>query len=279
MCLIVASRNGVVPDLELLRNAHSGNHDGWGIMWSEGGTIRCAKGFKFKGMVNNVEKRAGTPFVLHLRYATHGFIDIDNCHPLKVTNDLWFAHNGVLRGIDTPDKTKSDSWHFAQELKCLVADYPWLGTRKHQKRLLRYVALECGRSNKIAFMRASGEIALVNEDLGTEYKGLWLSNDYAVPENRWVYDYNTESAVPSIKSLAARAIVGAMSECDYCCQPVFALYPFEGQKLCADCCQWARKEAHEWDRDSSVEAALEAEFTDIRQRHCYSEFAERGIAF
>ena len=53
--------------------------------------------------------------VSHQRWATHGTKDADNAHPYETENYI-LMHNGILSG-ECPDKTKSDSWHFAQELQ------------------------------------------------------------------------------------------------------------------------------------------------------------------
>jgi len=34
--------------------------------------------------------------IIHYRMKTHGDIDMDNCHPSRVTDDIWMAHNGIL---------------------------------------------------------------------------------------------------------------------------------------------------------------------------------------
>lgn len=44
--------------------------------------------------------------ILHFRYATHGSIKVENCHPF-VSDGVVMAHNGVLSIPSTNDKTDS----------------------------------------------------------------------------------------------------------------------------------------------------------------------------
>ncbi|MGF2951811.1 class II glutamine amidotransferase, partial [Mycobacterium sp. THU-M116] len=45
----------------------------------------------------------GTTFLAHVRYATTGGLDVRNTHPFLQDGRL-FAHNGVVRGLDTVDE-------------------------------------------------------------------------------------------------------------------------------------------------------------------------------
>jgi len=272
MCLIIASRDGTLPSDELLRIAQADNHHGWGIMWAERGKVRAVKGFKLSSLMRNVKALEGTPFVLHFRWATHGNIDIANCHPFKITDDLWMAHNGILH-VEMPREDRSDSWHFAQELAVILQKYPWLKDAEMQSRLLQYTEWVCGSSSKIAFLRGNGEIFIANEKLGTEYEGLWLSNNYSLPGHKaWFEYYN----VPTIADAPAAKSSGFLGDgdqvdvqqavdCDFCGDPSFSLRQFEGQLFCKDCYQWAQAEVAMYDqvKHFEVPASEFAEFSDV----------------
>jgi hypothetical protein len=108
---------------------------------------------------------------------THGDIDLENCHPYKVTDEIWMAHNGILSMGNPIDKTKSDTWHFIKYIlrPALEANPMLIFDIDYQT----YLEEMIGGSNKFAFMHSSGESVVINYDAGVEHEGAWLSNTYA----------------------------------------------------------------------------------------------------
>jgi hypothetical protein len=250
MCLIIASFQGTLPSKELLERAWEDNNHGWGIMWAENGTVRNVKGFRLDSLMRNVNNREGSPFVVHLRWATHGLVNTQNCHPFKVTKGLQLMHNGVMLQPET-DKDMSDSWHFAQELRDLCVKYPGLDTSDNEDSLVAFTEKVCGTS-KIAFMYSDGTIAIANEKMGSEYEGLWLSNEYSIPRNdedlyaQFFGKHQERSKTQCIRPegfFADGEIVEIENyDCDYCQQPDDKLFGYEGMLVCASCLDWAVRE-------------------------------------
>lgn len=180
MCLLVKQPAATSFTDDFLKDVYSKNSDGFGVMYAEGGKVHV-----FKCLPANAQEfvdfyRAhadGKDCVWHARMQTHGDIDMDNCHPYKVTDDIWMAHNGVLSSGNDADTTRSDTWHFirnilAPSLKAdpnLMLDDNWV----------RFVGSVIGSSNKFGFVRSDGKIAIVNEKSGVNFVGAWLSNTYA----------------------------------------------------------------------------------------------------
>jgi hypothetical protein len=108
---------------------------------------------------------------------THGDIDLENCHPYKVTDEIWMAHNGILSMGNPVDKSKSDTWHFIKFMlrPALEANPMLIFDLDYQQ----YLEEMIGGSNKFAFMHSSGESVVINYDAGVEHEGAWLSNTYA----------------------------------------------------------------------------------------------------
>ena len=180
MCLIIASRNGsVVTDSELLK-AYRANPDGWGIVWHNGRLLETRKGFNSSALLKAQAAAKGHPYVTHLRWATHGTINVGNCHPFRVNRKLWMAHNGVLSCVKIERENRSDTWHLAKLLSNVAPNE--LYNKSFQKTLSGVI----GMSNKLAFIDINSTITMINESCGHWVKDIWLSNTHSIgaPERR-----------------------------------------------------------------------------------------------
>jgi predicted glutamine amidotransferase len=264
MCLIIASQSGVIPDEQLMKDAYDDNPHGWGIMWAENGRIWAVKGLRRDSMIRNVRKVKGKPFVLHTRWATHGKIGVSNCHPFKVTDDLWLAHNGVLK-IDCPKKEMSDTWHFAQALKQVSEAYPFVLQDDYRKKLTEYVEKWIGYSNKVVMLRADGEILIANESAGVHYEGMWLSNANSLWKGRYPYawaptryTYKPQHYQDALAAFASESDVIEFADeqqCDYCNETSKTLYRYEGCDICEECYTFEMELQEKWKDEVSADAA------------------------
>lgn len=180
MCLLVKQPSTTSFTDEFLSDVFTKNSDGLGVMYAEDGKLHVYKCLPAtsQDFIDFYRKHIdGKDCVWHARMQTHGDIDLDNCHPYKVTENIWLAHNGVLATGNYADKTRSDTWHFIKNVLTpaltaqpeLMMDEDWLD----------FIGDMIGRSNKFGLVNSDGEIALVNEDAGVEFVGAWLSNTYA----------------------------------------------------------------------------------------------------
>lgn len=187
MCLIIVSEDGKLPKASLVETANKKNPDGWGIMYPRKSRVHVIKGMskETERLDHALQKAKGRPFVLHFRWATDGSICQRNCHPFKVHDGLWMAHNGRIFGVKMDRlKDRTDSWFFAQELADTVQAYPdWANSDE----FVPWVEAWIGKWNKIAFLRADGKIQIANRSEGREYEGLWLSNSLSIPEHQYQY--------------------------------------------------------------------------------------------
>lgn len=115
---------------------------------------------------------------LHFRMRTHGNIDKENCHPYDVLpGDVALMHNGVLHQGNRADTTKSDTWHYINDVvRPMLADAPRMFLNEAWQRL---VAEDITNSNRFAIMNSDGELVILNRDTGIEHDGIWFSNTYA----------------------------------------------------------------------------------------------------
>lgn len=95
-----------MPDFETLRAAARCNPHGFGFVSSNGIYWR---GLDFNELVRQL-RRVGKEdaCIIHFRYATHGSHKKGNCHPFR-SDDLYFAHNGVLPVRTYNDMTDSET--------------------------------------------------------------------------------------------------------------------------------------------------------------------------
>lgn len=179
MCLLVSQPKHTF-DEDFLIDVYNKNQDGLGIMYAEGDKVhvyKCLPANEQDFVDFYMKHAANRPCIWHARMQTHGDIDMDNCHPYRVTEDIWLAHNGILSTSNESDKSKSDTWHFiknvlAPALSCdrnLMANPDWIA----------FIGKLIGSGNKFALLRSDGETAIINQSAGLTFQESWLSNTYA----------------------------------------------------------------------------------------------------
>ena len=120
-----------------------------------------------------------SPFIVHMRIATHGGIKLSVTHPytlpLKGEGEMVFAHNGIFLGMNehTSDDV-SDTMVFGEHILSQLDD-SWLDN----KYIFDMVETYCAYS-KLVFLTTSpalqSELYIVNDKDGTWHEGVWYSN-------------------------------------------------------------------------------------------------------
>lgn len=165
------------------------NQDGFGAMYSDGKRVHVIK--TLDGSPEELDfiyrkYLRGREAVIHLRMQTHGAINMDNCHPYKVTDDLYMAHNGVLSTGNWDDPSKSDTWHLIEfYLKPILEKSPdVLFEPSFQKMLAGFI----GYSNKLAFVHKTRGVVVINRSAGIKHRETWFSNTYAWSPEKFGYE-------------------------------------------------------------------------------------------
>ncbi|MES3007407.1 MAG: class II glutamine amidotransferase [Pseudomonadota bacterium] len=198
MCLLIHKPAHVEVPAALLDSAVDFNPHGFGIMTfgKERELIIRRRSASKKSELHRIYAEFRTQeCVIHLRYGTSGKVDCTNTHPIRITKDIYMAHNGTVN-MDRHLQDRSDTWH-------LVHDYlrPVLKRRPellHDRFFQELVMTWCGPHNKFVFMDAvSGKTVIVNREKGFEIDGLWLSNTRWFDASRFAWHQSSaDSKVP-----------------------------------------------------------------------------------
>jgi len=212
MCLIIHRPVGCEIPARWLENAMSHNSDGWGIMASIDGILQIRKGLASKKFKKNLAFFDGHEVFIHFRYATHGGINVDNCHPFTIVNGEYAVmHNGVI-GIDTKENAaRSDSWHWSNRVLAPILNrIPCVA----DPILTPWIEKNVGTANKIVVLRSNGDYTIANHAQGTMMEGCWLSNVYSIAPVRhyrsvskataWQWEWTDKYAAPK-KELAVNS--------------------------------------------------------------------------
>lgn len=229
MCLIIASQEGKLPEWEYVQNGYKDNPHSWGIMRSNGKRVSVQRGLNFASFNRAYDKLRGDPYVIHFRWATHGAVDISNCHPFEVSPGLFMAHNGIIATVAQTNKARSDTWHYARHLRA------W-GLREDNVGFPENIAAieKCiGAHNKLAFLNRAGSIHIANEKQGERVGTVWFSNDYSFPHNV-IFPRRWHTKVSDSAPL--------FGKCDSCYLPDELTEYDVNTFLCETCYSWWIKE-------------------------------------
>lgn len=119
MCIIAIKPKGIkFPKIEIVKTMFENNPDGFSIVWSENGEPpRIHRTMSADSALNMYERIAkkcdadDTSLFIHARIATHGTINISNCHGWRdAKTGMVFAHNGILDIDAKEDLTDSETF-------------------------------------------------------------------------------------------------------------------------------------------------------------------------
>jgi predicted glutamine amidotransferase len=179
MCILIQHNKTSSFSDELLTDFYTHNSDGFGLMYGDGNKLHITKSL---GSVEETialyrDLAEGRDCVIHYRMKTHGKIDLTNCHPYRITDELWVAHNGILSASNPINKDLSDTWHLIEYILKPIAEQN--ADKFFEDDFIRYMESLIGSTNKLAFCHADGRTSIVNRDSGVEYQESWMSNTYA----------------------------------------------------------------------------------------------------
>jgi predicted glutamine amidotransferase len=192
MCIAILNRKDTISK-EIFDICHSNNPDGKGFVYAKNGQLVIEKCLSpkidnFYNKYLEVRKHFNGFIAIHFRIKTSGKVNLENCHPFKVSNKLAFVHNGMLSIPSS--KTHSDTFHFCEALK-LFGKNDFLENKVIGKMLEEVI----DKYNKIIFIKSNGDATIYNKSAGHEHNGDWYSNKTYLYDNYYgcSYDYNWKS--------------------------------------------------------------------------------------
>jgi hypothetical protein len=177
VCLLIHKNADAAIPAALLESAAQFNPHGYGLMAfdADGRLVVHRRAHTHLAELQELYESYRTrECVLHLRYGTSGVVDSDNTHPIRITPEIYLAHNGTVN-LARRDQERSDTWHLVNDyLRPVLSHRPEL---LHDSFFHDLVTAWCGPHNKFVFMDAhTRSTVIVNRDKGVEHEGLWLSN-------------------------------------------------------------------------------------------------------
>lgn len=193
MCMLCVVPPNVLPSRDKLMYSAINNPDGFGfaIVISSEKRILVEHTLDADYAVNRfLEMRAKYPddyALWHARYATHGSVSVDNCHPFYVMDEMTvLAHNGVLP-IDIPaGDTRSDTRIFTEDILAKMGGVKSLDNPHMYNMIEEYTS-----GSKLCVLtidpKADYQMYLVHADKGTEDDSkVWWSNGSCDANYSWV---------------------------------------------------------------------------------------------
>lgn len=220
MCLIIHKPERVTIPEDWIQSSFIHNKDGWGVMYHNNGAVQVEKGFKLSALISCINRNMDKELAIHMRAATAGKVDIENCHPVRIVNGIWMMHNGII-GMPEKHQAWSDTKHFAEYVvKPILQAYPHLFGTPFLEGMLSYFI---GSGNKLLLMNEKGEVMIVNRSSGEEKEGCWLSNLYSI--NGWTRHFLMEESKATSPTRVFRYCEG--------CKCSIELEEYEWEKISA----------------------------------------------
>lgn len=171
MCIaIVKPKDKTIPKARL-KICSEANPDGMGFAFCKDGNIYIRKYLddfeKFYKDYSKVEKTS--TMLIHFRIATHGEINVENCHPFKLNNHMALIHNGVISGYGDKEK-KSDTRDFIDKVIGNISHKQW------RNPAFRELVGDAIGYSKFGILDTVGNYYIINEDRGYWTDGVWYSN-------------------------------------------------------------------------------------------------------
>lgn len=181
MCIAIMKPKDKVLSKEILETCCKANPDGMGFAYIDGDTMYIKKYMKFEDFYKDykeVENKSN--MLIHFRIATHGKVEIDNCHPFWLNHRMALVHNGVISGYGDRD-TKSDTRDFIDKV---IGNISW---KLMKNPSYRELVGKCIGYSKFAILDISGDYWIINEDKGVWDDGVWYSNTSYKPKKSVSY--------------------------------------------------------------------------------------------
>ena len=186
MCMLCVIPPNVIPSRTKLENSALNNPHGFGfaIVIPSENRIHVERTMNADTSINRfLEMRGKYPegyAMWHARYATHGSMNVENCHPFQVgvgNNLTYLAHNGILPIVEPKGDDRSDTRIFAEDLLPAIGGVTALDNPQVSNLIEDFTG-----GSKVCILtidpRAEYQCYLYHAEKGKkDESGVWWSND------------------------------------------------------------------------------------------------------
>jgi predicted glutamine amidotransferase len=114
-------------DITILEAIQYENDDGYGVAWiNDDRSLTIKRSLKFDIVDVYNQMPEDRKIFMHFRWATHGNVDLKNCHPFEINvrgKKYAVMHNGII-SIRRNNINMSDTWHFVNnKLKVWIMQF------------------------------------------------------------------------------------------------------------------------------------------------------------
>jgi hypothetical protein len=182
MCIAIYQAPGYRLTEQELANSWNNNPDGAGISFFDSSCEivieKTMNRSEFVDLYNKAVKQHGrhSEMAVHFRIATHGGVNITNCHPFHTPDkSMSVIHNGIIPVLfDSKKDPRSDTRVFVEEIIPMLPAN-WIDNEQLFNMVEEYI----GNSKLVVLSHTSESSAyIVNEDMGhwSDDKKIWFSN-------------------------------------------------------------------------------------------------------
>ena len=170
MCIAIVKQLDKTISEDRLRTCCNNTKDGCGFAYIKDNAIIIKKFMEFEAFYKEYKLVETTsPMLIHFRIATHGKVELDNCHPFKLNNRMVLIHNGIISGYGDKEK-KSDTRDYIDKVLSKISWKMW------KNPAFREMVGQAIGYSKLGIMDVSGEMYIINYNKGVVEDGVWYSN-------------------------------------------------------------------------------------------------------
>ena len=197
MCLAIVCPVGRSVSRAHLAQAFENNPDGAGYAFVSRGKVHIRHFLEFEPFLAeyaaDVQKYGKkSPFLIHFRYATHGDICEDMCHPFRTHTGAAMIHNGILPSLPGSQASRAANSGLSDTALFVRDILPRFPLNWKDDDVWIHIAEEyVGCSNKLAFLWPNASFTIINEMAGYWNGGVWYSNKSHINALYWAKDTKT----------------------------------------------------------------------------------------
>ena len=171
MCIAILKQKEKTIDKDLLKTCSENNRDGCGFAYVDNGKIIIKKFMEFEKFWEEYSKvQDNHTMLIHFRIATHGKVELSNCHPFKLNNKMAIIHNGIISGYGSKTENLSDTKDFINKVIGNITYKIWKNPSFRE-----LVGMGIGNS-KLVILDNEERYYIINENKGEWVDGVWFSN-------------------------------------------------------------------------------------------------------